>query len=105
MRLVARQVFLIPPRAVGKNRSTVATLIRLLGLPPSIRKLVEEGKTVVIYHEEIPGYMQAMAMPFQVKDPSLLEGVKPGDQVHFSYIVTQEKSWIESMEKTRDAEP
>ncbi|MEM7416569.1 MAG: ParB/RepB/Spo0J family partition protein [Gemmatimonadota bacterium] len=30
-------------RAVGKNRSTVANLIRLLGLPPSIRKLVEEG--------------------------------------------------------------
>lgn len=30
-------------RAVGKDRSTVANLVRLLGLPPSIRKLVEDG--------------------------------------------------------------
>ena len=30
-------------RAVGKNRSTVANLIRLLALPPSIRRYVEEG--------------------------------------------------------------
>jgi len=30
-------------KAVGKDRSTVANVIRLLGLPPSVRKLVEEG--------------------------------------------------------------
>lgn len=30
-------------RAVGKDRSTVANLLRLLKLPPSIRKLVEDG--------------------------------------------------------------
>lgn len=30
-------------RAVGKDRSTVANLLRLLSLPPSIRQLVEEG--------------------------------------------------------------
>jgi ParB family chromosome partitioning protein len=29
--------------AVGKDRSTVANLIRLLKLPPSVRKLLEEG--------------------------------------------------------------
>lgn len=31
-------------RAVGKDRSTVANLLRLLNLPPSIRKLVESGE-------------------------------------------------------------
>ncbi len=30
-------------KAVGKDRSTVANLVRLLKLPPSIRKLVESG--------------------------------------------------------------
>jgi ParB family transcriptional regulator, chromosome partitioning protein len=30
--------------AVGKNRSTVANMLRLLRLPPSIRKLLEEGR-------------------------------------------------------------
>jgi ParB family chromosome partitioning protein len=28
---------------VGKNRSTVANLLRLLGLPPSIRRLLQDG--------------------------------------------------------------
>ncbi len=31
-------------RAVGKDRSTVANLLRLLKLPPSIRKMLEEGE-------------------------------------------------------------
>lgn len=31
-------------RSVGKNRSTVANLLRLLKLPPSIRKLLESGE-------------------------------------------------------------
>lgn len=31
-------------KAVGKNRSTIANLLRLLQLPPSIRKLLESGE-------------------------------------------------------------
>ena len=31
-------------RAVGKSRSTVANLLRLLNLPPSVRKLLESGE-------------------------------------------------------------
>lgn len=31
-------------RAMGKDRSTVANLLRLLNLPPSVRKLVETGE-------------------------------------------------------------
>lgn len=31
-------------RAVGKDRSTVANFLRLLNLPPSVRKLVESGE-------------------------------------------------------------
>ena len=31
-------------RAMGKDRSTVANLLRLLNLPPSVRKLVEAGE-------------------------------------------------------------
>jgi len=31
-------------RSVGKNRSTVANMLRLLNLPPSVRKLVEAGE-------------------------------------------------------------
>ncbi len=36
------------------------------------------GKTVTIDHEDIPGLMRAMQMPFAVEDPKLMEGLVPG---------------------------
>ena len=41
-----------------------------------------EKKVMTLDHEEIPGHMQAMKMPFPVENAKLLEGVKAGDQVH-----------------------
>lgn len=36
---------------------------------------------VIIRHEAMPGFMDAMTMPFTLKDPALLEDVRPGDEV------------------------
>jgi Cu/Ag efflux protein CusF len=36
------------------------------------------GTTVTIDHEDIPGLMRAMKMPFNAADPKLLEGLVPG---------------------------
>ena len=38
-------------------------------------------KSVVLDHEEIPGYMNAMEMSFAVADAKVLDGLKAGDQV------------------------
>src|SRR4051812_31622081 len=40
-----------------------------------------DGKTITLDHEEIPGLMEAMTMPFPVADPKLVEGLQPGDRV------------------------
>jgi protein SCO1 len=55
------------------------------------------GTIAVIEHEEIPGYMAAMTMPFEVKDPKELAGVKPGDKVSFRMLVTEEEGWIDQV--------
>ena len=49
----------------------------------------EKGR-VKIKHEKIEGYMDAMTMWFEVKDPKLLEGLAPNDRVEF--VVTEEAS-------------
>lgn len=36
---------------------------------------------IVIAHEEIPGFMEAMTMPFTLADPAELASVAPGDRV------------------------
>jgi protein SCO1/2 len=38
-------------------------------------------KKVTLDHEDIPGLMKAMTMPFSVENEALLEGLKPGDEV------------------------
>jgi len=64
-----------------------------------VKGVVEEikpgRKVVVVKHEEIPGYMEAMTMPFDVKDPRDLALVKPGDKILFRMLVTKEEGWID----------
>ncbi len=64
-----------------------------------ILSLEPDGQTVRIAHEEIPGFMPAMEMPFTVKEPSALRGLAAGDAVKFRLIVTKDDSWITRLEK------
>ena len=64
-----------------------------------VRSLETDGKTIHIAHEDIPGFMPAMEMPFTVKDPTLLLGLAPGDPVKFHLVVTRDDSWITRIEK------
>ena len=49
-----------------------------------IRKVDKDAKKLTIKHGPMPGLdMPAMTMVFQVKDPALLDKVKPGDKVTF----------------------
>jgi Cu/Ag efflux protein CusF len=49
-----------------------------------IRKVDKDAKKLTIKHGPMPGLdMPAMTMVFQVKDPALLDKVKPGHKVKF----------------------
>ena len=57
------------------------------------------GSTVRIKHEEIPGYMAAMIMPFEVKDATLVRGLRVGDEIGFELAVTENDSWISRIDR------
>jgi protein SCO1/2 len=65
-----------------------------------IKSLDSDGKTVVIQHEAVPGYMAAMTMPFVDRNPAELAGLKPGDSVSFRLNVTSKEGWIDQVTKT-----
>jgi Cu/Ag efflux protein CusF len=49
-----------------------------------VRKVDKEAKKLTIKHGEIRNLdMPAMTMVFQVKDPAMLDKLKPGDKVRF----------------------
>jgi len=60
-----------------------------------------KGATVSIAHEAIPGYMEAMTMPFKLKDDRMLADLAEGDAVQATLVVSGTHSWLEDMVATR----
>jgi len=60
-------------------------------------------KTVEIKHEEIPGYMPAMTMPFDVRDTNELSGLQPGQRVEFRLLAGDTEAWIDQIRKVGEA--
>jgi protein SCO1/2 len=62
-----------------------------------IHEVKPEERQVVIAHEEIPGFMNAMTMPFDVKETNLFATLSPGQKVVFQLHVTEIDSWIDNI--------
>ena len=45
---------------------------------------------VTLNHEAIPGFMEAMTMPYKLKDPQILGELHPGDTVTADVLVSQD---------------
>ena len=61
-------------------------------------------KTMIVSHRAIPGYMDAMAMPFRVRTAPELDAVKRGDQVEFQLVVKRRTSLAEKVRAGTSAE-
>lgn len=62
-----------------------------------VLKSAPQRREVTVSHAAIPGYMDAMVMPLSVRDPALLENVKPGDRVKFRLVVSRKESFIDQL--------
>ena len=70
-----------------------------------VKKIEPENGRVIIAHEAIPGFMDAMTMPFRIKNPDVLRAFQAGDSVSFRLSITAEQSWIDNIVKLHDAPP
>ena len=70
-----------------------------------VKDLKGDGRTVVLSHEAITNYMDAMTMPFKAKEPQEVMALRPGDQVMFRLSVTETESWIDQVAKIARATP
>jgi Cu/Ag efflux protein CusF len=50
-----------------------------------VKRIEPERGTITIHHEDVPGYMPSMTMPFWIESPSQLEGIAVGDSVEFRF--------------------
>lgn len=63
-----------------------------------VLKVDPAHKTVLVSCDDIPGYMNAMTMPFDVHDAKQLEGLAPGAIVSFKLVVDKDSSYAEHIE-------
>lgn len=62
-----------------------------------------ERREVVVNHEDIPGFMAAMTMPYKVNDLALLDGKQPGDLITATLVVEEVDAYLSAMTKTGSA--
>ena len=63
-----------------------------------VLKVDREASTVTVSHEAIPGYMDAMVMPFTARDPKDVADVRPGDRIAFRLNVRKERTTIDRVQ-------
>ena len=60
---------------------------------------------VTVNSEAIPGFMEAMAMPYKVKDPVILQDLHPGDHLTANLLVSDDASLLDQIVITMQAKP
>lgn len=55
---------------------------------------------VVIDHEEIPGLMGPMTMPFEVRDPALIADLEPGHRVFARFEIAEDGGYLTKVRVT-----
>ncbi len=78
--------------------------------PETVKRYALTGKVVatdldasqlVVDHKAIPGFMDAMTMPYKVKDPSSLKLLAAGDEIAADVVVQGPDYWLENIRVTK----
>jgi protein SCO1 len=78
----------------GQGQSEAGRRYHLKGKVVQVDKAQQH---LVIDHEEIPGFMGAMTMPYPVADAATLERVSPGDQITADVVVGDNQVRLENV--------
>ena len=66
-----------------------------------VRGVSRDRKTIDIQHEDIPGFMPSMTMPFTARDQKAVAGLQTGEAISFRLTVTDKDFWIDRVKKIR----
>jgi protein SCO1 len=81
---------------VGCGQSNEHKNYQLTGLVVGKNNLTHE---IIVKHEDIPGFMPAMTMPYTVKDTTSFSSVQPGDRIAATLVVAGGGGnfWLENL--------
>ncbi len=63
----------------------------------------KDARRVTVAHEEIPGFMAAMTMPFAIRDEWPFRVLAPGQEISATLVVEAGRSWLEEITVVQQA--
>jgi protein SCO1 len=94
-------VFLLIPLLLTLALGACRRNERRYDLKGKVVMVEKEKRLVTITHEDVPGLMPAMTMPFTVPNQADLDYLAPEDQVNATLVVDGSQSWLENLFVTR----
>ncbi len=85
-------------------RGTNQSQVRRYHLKGTVVQVDKAQQHLVVNHEEIPGFMGAMTMPYPVVDAQTLEKLSPGDQIRADVVVTPNDIHLENVVVVKKAD-
>lgn len=76
---------------------------RTYQLTGQILVVTPESKEVLVKHDDIPGFMPAMTMPYTVSDPGILKERVAGDLITATLNVAPDRAYLSAITKTGTA--
>ncbi len=86
--------------AACKSKTDIARTYPLTG---QILVVKHDTNEVLVKHEDIPGFMPAMTMPYTLRDPALLKDRAAGDLIEATLVVGEERAYLSTITKTGSA--
>jgi protein SCO1/2 len=83
--------------ALSLSVATTASAEQRYSVKGLVLKLDPAHNTMVVSADAIPGFMEAMTMPYSVRDAKELEGLKPGNLIDFTLVVEKDSSYSEAI--------
>ena len=74
-----------------------AWVVRKYDVRGLVLKVDPSHKSMLVSCESIPGYMEAMTMPFAVRESRMLDGLQPGTAVEFTLMVDEGSSYADNV--------
>ena len=93
-----------PNSSADANGSSSASAKRY-PLKGKVVSIDERGHMVNVDSEAIPGFMDAMTMPYVVKPADELSQLHPGDSITAEIVVQGDNNWLENIKVTAPTTP
>ena len=95
---------LVAALTVSCNQSPAQSAAKRYHLKGKVVSIDVRAKMVTVDGEDIPGFMPAMTMPYEVKPESQLAKLAPGDEITAEVVLQDDKGWLENIVVTRHAD-